>query len=107
MVRVDRLSLSAARVQFELDNCPALERDAYEAAVNDVNNRAQAIAGSIGAILDIPAVSEPFYSPVLPGCLLETFSWLNRPQPYEPGMATDLTVIRQLFFTYPLLPEPR
>ncbi|NBD18900.1 MAG: DUF541 domain-containing protein [Cyanobacteria bacterium] len=98
----DRLSLKTAEVQFELDNCTGLEQETYQAAVKDAQNRAQAIADSIGATLDIPAVSEPFYSLALPGCSIKTFSFLNEPQTYEPGMATELQITRQLFFTYPI-----
>lgn len=98
----DRLSLKTAEVQFELDNCTGLEQETYQAAVKNAQNRAQAIADSIGATLDIPAISEPFYSLALPGCSMKTFSFLNEPQTYKPGMATELQITRQLFFTYPI-----
>jgi len=98
----DQISLKTAKVQFELDNCTALEQETYQAAVNNAQNRAQAIAKSIGATLDIPAVSEPFYSLALPGCSLRTLSFLNQPQTYKTGMETDVQITRQLFFTYPI-----
>lgn len=97
-----RLSLKTAQVQFELNNCAALEQETYQAAVNNAQNRAQAIADSIGATLDLPAVSEPFYTLALPGCSGKTFSFLNQPQTYKPGMETKLKITRQLFFTYPI-----
>ena len=96
------LSVKTAKVQFELDNCTALEQETYQAAVKNAQNRAQAIADSIGATLEIPAVSEPFYTLALPGCSSKTFSFLNQQQTYKPGMETKLQITRQLFFTYPI-----
>lgn len=97
----DRVTLKTAKVQFELDNCAALERETYQAAVEDAQNRAEAIADSIGATLEMPSVSEPFYTVALPGCSLRALSFLNQPQTYKPGMETELQLVRQLFLSYP------
>lgn len=97
-----RLSVKTAQVQFELDDCTALEQETYQAAVKNAQNRAQAIADSIGATLGLPAVSEPFYTLALPDCSSKTFSFFNQPQTYKPGMETNLQITRQLFFTYPI-----
>jgi len=97
----DRVRFRTAQVQFELEDCAALAGEAYQAAVRDAQNRAEAISGAIGATLDTPAVSEPFYIPVLPGCLSPSLSYFNQPQTYKPNMEMELTIIRQLFFTYP------
>lgn len=104
----DRFSLSTAKVQFELDDCTTLEQEAYQAVVNDAKNRAEAIAGPLGATLNSPSVSEPFYSLALPGCSLgSSSSFPNLPTNYEPGMSTDVNIIRQLFFTYTVSPGTR
>ena len=104
----ERLSLQTANVQLELDNCLSLEQQAYEAAVGNGQLRAKSIANLLNATLDIPAISEAFYNPILPGCNLENFSWLSsETRAYEPEMETTISVIRQLFFTYPILSSPR
>jgi|GEM_PF-6808108 len=104
----ERLSLQTATVQLQLNNCSSLEQQAYEAAIGNGQRRAQTIADLLNAALDIPAISEPFYNPILPGCHLDSFSWFNNEsQTYEPGMETNISVIRQLFFTYPILSRPR
>jgi hypothetical protein len=100
-VSSDRVNLKTAKVEFQLDNCAALERETYQAAIEDAQNRAQAIADSIGATLEMPTVSEPFYTVALPGCSSSAFSFLNQPQTYKPGMETKLQLVRQLFLSYP------
>jgi hypothetical protein len=62
-------SISSVGVEYSAKDCPALERAAYQAAVQDAQNRASAIAQAMGAKLSrVGSVAEPFYNAYIPAC---------------------------------------
>ncbi|MEM9216948.1 MAG: hypothetical protein AAGD25_21690 [Cyanobacteria bacterium P01_F01_bin.150] len=99
----DRLEFGSPKVKLSLDNCIPLEQESYQAAVASAQARAEAIATSLDVELAIPAISEPFYSPVLSGCYGDSFSVFGEgDEPYIPGMDLSIELIKQLFFSYPI-----
>jgi uncharacterized protein YggE len=54
-------------LKYRVNDCPALEKAAYRAAVNDAQRRAQAIAAATGVQLAAqPSIAEAFYSTFYP-----------------------------------------
>ncbi|NET54003.1 MAG: SIMPL domain-containing protein [Merismopedia sp. SIO2A8] len=99
----DRLDFGSPQVQLELDSCSQLEQNAYQAAVASAQERAEAIATALDVRLSTPAISEPFYSPLLSGCYNDSlFVFGEGDEPYEPGMDLSIELIKQLFFSYPI-----
>ena len=65
---LDNISIQKVSVNYAVNDCQALQTSAYQSAVKDAQNRAQALATSIGVKLGIPSMSEPFYSLFYPSC---------------------------------------
>lgn len=101
----EELAVTSIGVRYAVDSCQALERAAYEAAVNDAFNRASAIASAMGAELRrVPSVAEPFYSIFLPGCDSEgnlPFGGDTTP-PYDPNAPLEVEIKKEIFVTFPV-----
>ncbi|MBE9126331.1 MULTISPECIES: SIMPL domain-containing protein [unclassified Coleofasciculus] len=102
---LEDILLSTINVQYAVDDCQALERAAYQSAVEDSQNRARAIAEAMGADLrGAPSVAEPFYGIFLPGCNSEG----NLPfggsaaTPYDPNSPVEVEVTKEIFTSYPV-----
>ena len=99
----DRIDFGSPQVKLSLDNCLPLEQESYEAAVASAQARAAAIATSLDVELSTPAISEPFYSPLLSGCYGDSLSVFGEgDEPFVPGMDLSIELVKQLFFSYPI-----
>lgn len=99
----DRIEFGSPKVKLSLDTCIPLEQESYQAAVASAQARAGAIATSLDVELATPAISEPFYSPMLSGCYGDSFSVFSEgDEPYVPGMDLSIELVKQLFFSYPI-----
>lgn len=99
------ISISSVDVQFSAKDCQALERTAYQTAVQDAQTRASAIAQAMGAKMRrVGSVAEPFYNAYLPGC----DSQGNLPfggdsaASYDPNAPIEVEVTKELFVTFPV-----
>ncbi|MEW6492485.1 MAG: SIMPL domain-containing protein [Cyanobacteriota bacterium] len=99
------ISISSVDVQFSTKDCQALEKTAYQAAVQDAQNRARAIAEAMGAKMRrVGSVAEPFYNAYLGGC----DSQGNLPfggdsaASYDPNAPIEVEVTKELFVTFPV-----
>jgi hypothetical protein len=99
------LTISSVGVQYSAKDCQALERAAYQAAVQDAQNRASAIAEAMGGKMrKVGSVAEPFYNAYLPGCN----SGGNLPfggdatSPYDPNAPVEVEVTKEIFVTFPI-----
>jgi len=104
------VSLQSMNVQYNVNDCPALEKAAYAAAVNDARSRARALSEALGVkIADVPSIAESSFSlfnffgssgsscgstntPIFP------FSVLQRP--YDPNAPAEVEVKKDIFVTY-------
>ncbi|MCL1470810.1 SIMPL domain-containing protein [Argonema antarcticum] len=103
-----KLVVGSVSVRYAMKDCQTLVRAAYQAAVKDARNRAEAIAQAIGVRLGIPSVSESFiYDLFVPLCseTSELPSFLpfgNNTTPYDPNASTEVRLRRDIFVTYPI-----
>ncbi|MCL1465599.1 SIMPL domain-containing protein [Argonema galeatum] len=103
-----KLVVGSVNVRYAMKDCQTLVRAAYQAAVKDARNRAEAIAQAIGVRLGIPSVSESFiYDLFVPLCseTSELPSFLpfgNNTTPYDPNASTEVRLRRDIFVTYPI-----
>lgn len=98
-------SISSVGVQYSAKDCQALERAAYQAAVQDAQNRGRAIAEAMGAKMSrVGSVAEPFYNAYLPACNSEgslPFGG-DATSPYDPNAPVEVEVTKEVFFTFPV-----
>lgn len=99
------LAISSVNVQYSKKDCQALERAAYQNAVQDAQNRARAIAEAMGAKMrNVGSVAEPFYNVYLPGCNSEgslPFTG-DSTSPYNPNAPVEVEVTKEIFVTFPV-----
>ena len=98
-------SISSVSVEYFAKDCPALERAAYQAAVEDAQNRASVIAQAMGAKLSrVGSVAEPFYNVYIPAC--NSGGSLpfggDATSPYDPNEPVEVEVTKEMFFTFPI-----
>jgi uncharacterized protein YggE len=97
------LIVGSVGIEYSVNDCQALEKAAYQAAVNDALNRARAIAEPLGADIGIPSVAEPFYEIFLPGCSSEgSFPFANSTAAYDPDAPAEVVVTKDIFFSFPV-----
>jgi Protein of unknown function (DUF541) len=100
-------------VRYLVNDCAALARSAYQAAINDAKNRATAMAEAMGAQLGTVAsvVEPPFYDIlVTPLCSQESSSGLasfpfgfgGTSSGYDPTAPAEVQLRRDIFVTYPV-----
>jgi uncharacterized protein YggE len=94
--------LADVKVDFRVNNCEALERDAYIAAVKDAQNRAKAIATAVEAeLVRVPSISEPFYNVFIPTCNTEgTLPFSQSSATYDPDTPVEVEITKDVFVTY-------
>lgn len=92
-------------MQYSAKDCQALERAAYQAGVQDAQNRARAIAEAMGGKMrKVGSVAEPFYNAYLPGCN----SGGNLPfggdaaSSYDPNAPVEVEITKEIFVTFPV-----
>ena len=106
-----KFSLQNTNVEYAINDCPALERAAYAAAVNNARSRATALSEALGVkIADVPSIAESSFSlfnifsasssacgsagstPVFP------FSAFKKP--FNPATPAEVEVKKDIFVTY-------
>lgn len=100
-------SISSIGVQYSAKDCQALERAAYQAAVQDALNRARAIAQAMGARMsNVGSAAEPFYNAYLPTCNGNAEESLpfgpEAMSPYDPNAPVEVEVTKEMFFAFPV-----
>ncbi|HBB30294.1 MAG TPA: hypothetical protein DDZ80_32805 [Cyanobacteria bacterium UBA8803] len=101
--KLDEVLLNEVGVQYLVNDCQALERSAYQSAVEDAQNRASGIAAAMGAELRrVPSVAEPFYNVFLPGCSSASSSPFGSEatSPYDPNAPVEVAIAKEIFVTY-------
>ncbi|HEY9651615.1 MAG TPA: SIMPL domain-containing protein [Coleofasciculaceae cyanobacterium] len=97
------LAVDSVDVQYSVKDCQALEKTAYQAAVNDALNRARAIAEALDAEISIPSVAEPFYEVFIPGCNSDgSLPFRSSPSTYDPDAPLEVVVTKDIFFSFPV-----
>lgn len=97
------LAVDSVDVQYSVKDCKALEKAAYQAAVNDALNRARAIAEALDADIGIPSVAEPFYGVFLPGCNSDgSLPFRSSPATYDPDAPLEVVVTKDIFVSFPV-----
>lgn len=97
-------------LQYRLNDCAALEKTAYTAAITDAQRRAQAIASATGVQLaEHPSIAEAFYSTFYPStCNPSTKSFYPSGDsfysegfiPYSTKIEATVETRKDLFVTY-------
>ena len=100
-------SISSVDVQYSAKDCQALEKAAYQAAVQDALNRARAIAQTMGARMsNVGSAAEPFYNAYLPTCNGKAEGSLpfgpEAMSPYDPNAPVEVKVTKEMFFAFPV-----
>jgi len=100
-------SISSVGVQYSSKDCQALERAAYQAAVQDALNRAKAIAEAMGARMsNVGSAAEPFYNAYLPACNRNAGESLpfgpEAMSPYDPNAPVEVEITKEMFFAFPV-----
>ncbi|MGA1601831.1 MAG: hypothetical protein ACO4CG_06040 [Prochlorothrix sp.] len=102
------LFLQEVSVVYGVEDCRALEADAYGAAVMDGAERAGSIAANLGVeLVDPPSVAESLFNLVVPGCssngpeFPDFFNGFGG-SGYDPTQPAEVEVLRDVFMTYPV-----
>lgn len=96
-------SLSRIGVRYSISDCQALQRETYKNAIQDAQNRANAIADALNAQLNpIPSVAEPFYGVILPQeCATgEGNLFSSSTVPYDANAPIEVEVSKDIFVTF-------
>jgi hypothetical protein len=100
-----KLNATSVTADYRVSNCSALEGAAYQAAVKDAQQRAQAIATGMNVNLAAtPAIAEAPFALFYPSCnpeATDSFGFPTRPpQPYSPENNAEVVVRKDIFVTY-------
>lgn len=101
--KIDDILLGSVGVEYGVDDCQALERAAYQSAVEDAQNRASGLAEAMGAQLrKVPSIAEPFYSVFLPGCNSKiSLPFATQTAiPYNPDTPVEVEVTKDIFVMF-------
>jgi uncharacterized protein YggE len=100
------LSVKSVGVDYEVNDCQALQSSVYQSAMKDAQSRAQALATAIGVKLGTPSIAEPFYTLLYPSCSSKTgvplpsfASFLLSPT-YNPDAPAEVEMKKDIFVTY-------
>jgi hypothetical protein len=104
--QLENLSIKSVGVEYEVNDCQALQSSVYQSAMKDAQSRAQALATAMGVKLNTPSVAEPFYTLVYPSCSSKTgvplpsfASFLLSPT-YNPDAPAEVEMKKDIFVTY-------
>jgi uncharacterized protein YggE len=105
-----KLYIDSVAVKYAVNECQALVASAYQAAVKDARNRAQALATAMGVeISNVPSVAEsPFGDLFSPVCSEEStdisslFPFGSFSSSYDPTAPAEVQMRRDIFVTYPI-----
>lgn len=99
------IMLKRIGVNYTLKDCQALEAAVYQSAVQSAQGRATAIATAMNAKLNpVPSVAQPFYDLFFLGCGTgRSFSFKSSVD-YDPDVAPEVELSREIFVTYTLKP---
>lgn len=110
--KAEQFVLQSVGVRYLVNDCQALARSAYQAAVKDARNRAEAIAQAMGVRLsNMASVAEPpFYDMLVPLCSQESslpsfpfgFGLGGNTSSYDPNAPAIVQLRRDIFVTYPI-----
>lgn len=110
----DTFSVQSVKVEYTVNDCQALEREAYIAAVKDAQNRARALAEALQVeIRAVPSVAESPLSGFFPFSSASSSSCDSKPelsffpfnviqQPYDPAAPAEVRIQKDIFVTYPI-----
>ncbi|MCW5317956.1 DUF541 domain-containing protein [Nostoc sp. KVJ3] len=100
------VSVKSVGVDYEVNDCQALQSSVYQSAMKDAQSRAQALASAMSVKLDTPSVAEPFYTLFYPSCSSKTgvplpsfASFLLSPT-YNPDAPAEVEMKKDIFVTY-------
>lgn len=104
-----KIVVKSVNVRYAMKDCQDLVRAAYQAAVKDARNRAEAIAQAMNVQLGkVPSVAESFfYDLLVPLCseATELPSFLqfgSSGSRYDPNAPIEVQLRRDIFVTYPI-----
>jgi hypothetical protein len=104
--QLKNLSIKNVGVEYEVNDCQALQSSVYQSAMKDAQGRAQALATAMGVKLETPSVAEPFYTLLYPSCSSKTgvplpsfASFLLSPA-YNPDAPAEVEMKKDIFVTY-------
>ena len=108
--KMEQFVLQSVGVRYLVTDCQALARSAYQAAVKDARNRAEAIADAMGVKLsNMASVAEqPFYDLLVPLCSQESslpslpFGFGAPASNFDPNAPAIVQLRRDIFVTYPI-----
>jgi hypothetical protein len=106
-----KFSLQNTNVEYAINDCPALERAAYAAAVNNARSRATALSEALGVkIADVPSIAESsfslfnFFSASSSACgsagNTPVFPFSAFKKPFNPATPAEVEVKKDIFVTY-------
>ncbi|HLO85056.1 MAG TPA: SIMPL domain-containing protein [Nostocaceae cyanobacterium] len=103
--KLDNISVSKAGVEYSVNDCLALQNSVYQAAAQDAQNRAQALAAAMGVKLGKPSVSEPFYTLLYSSCntkapTLPSFASFLLSSDYDPNKPAEVEMRKDIFVTF-------
>lgn len=110
----ETFSMQSFNVEYAVNDCKALERQAYIAAVADAKNRADALAEALGVQLrETPSVAEsplpnffPFSATSSSSCGakvdLPSFPFNVIKPTYDPTAPAEVKVRKDIYLTYPV-----
>ncbi|MEM7557062.1 MAG: SIMPL domain-containing protein [Cyanobacteria bacterium P01_A01_bin.84] len=105
---IDRVSSDRVSVDYSVNECQNGVNLAYESAIKDANNRASALAKTMGLKIGTPSIAEPFFSMFYPSCssdLTSSFSafggYYSR-QPYNPEKPAEVEIRKDIFVSFPV-----
>lgn len=101
----NKFFLQSVDVQYAVNDCPALERKAYLAAMNDAQSRAKALATAMNVqVKGTPSVAEEPISRLISSCNsevdLSSFPFGSFTSSYDPSAPAEVSVWRNVFVTY-------
>lgn len=93
-------SIDKVGVRYRVNDCQALQREAYRNAIKDAQNRASALAEALEVQLNpVPSIAEPFYGVILPeGCTTGENFWSDTT--YNASEAIEVQANKDIFATF-------
>ncbi|MEA5516005.1 SIMPL domain-containing protein [Nodularia sp. UHCC 0506] len=104
--KLENVSIEDVSVNYEVNDCQALQSSAYQSAMKDAQSRAQALATAMGVKLGGASVAEPFYSMFYPSCNskgglpLPSFGGLLSSPSGNADAPAEIEMKKDIFVTY-------